>query len=377
MSGGVAVAAGVCRLAGSSGALAVLERLDARRVGVLRALTYHSVTPPGHVGRHPGVVSATPEDFERQMLWLTRRFRPLSLREVLAARRKGRDLPPGAALVTFDDGYADFAENAWPVMRRLGVPATLFVPTAYPGRRDRSFWWDRVHRAFATTTRSAALDSVVGRLELDTPARRRSGKARVFAYVKQTAHERAMQVVDEVCEELGVADAGGDVLSWDQLRSLARDGVDVCAHTRSHALLDRVPAERAAAEVAGSFDDLERELGSVPPVFAYPDGRVSAAALEALQGRGVELAFTTRRGVDHLGGADPLLLRRVNVSRHGTEALLRAQMLSFVPGSRRASAGGSVASAGDAAAGPTLGTSEAGRAALSVRTRRQRFGGLH
>jgi peptidoglycan/xylan/chitin deacetylase (PgdA/CDA1 family) len=350
MSGGVAVAAGVCRLAGSSGALAVLERLDARRVGVLRALTYHSVTPPGHVGRHPGVVSATPEDFERQMLWLTRRFRPLSLREVLAARRKGRDLPPGAALVTFDDGYADFAENAWPVMRRLGVPATLFVPTAYPGRRDRSFWWDRVHRAFATTTRSAALDSVVGRLELDTPARRRSGKARVF---------------------------GGDVLSWDQLRSLARDGVDVCAHTRSHALLDRVPAERAAAEVAGSFDDLERELGSVPPVFAYPDGRVSAAALEALQGRGVELAFTTRRGVDHLGGADPLLLRRVNVSRHGTEALLRAQMLSFVPGSRRASAGGSVASAGDAAAGPTLGTSEAGRAALSVRTRRQRFGGLH
>ena len=47
--------------------------------------------------------------------------------------------------MTFDDAYCDFADHAWPVFRRLGVPVTLFVATEYPDHPDRAYWWDRLH----------------------------------------------------------------------------------------------------------------------------------------------------------------------------------------------------------------------------------------
>jgi hypothetical protein len=79
----------------------------------------------------------------------------VSLDDVLRARDGGAPLRRGAVLVTFDDAYRDFDEHAWPVLRRLGIPVALFVPTAYPGSPERAFWWDRLF---------AAIDAARGRI---------------------------------------------------------------------------------------------------------------------------------------------------------------------------------------------------------------------
>ena len=83
------------------------------------------------------------------MGYLARHYEVVSLEEVLKAVEKETCLPKRAILITFDDAYCDFTDYAWPILRRLRLSATIFVPTAYPNQPYRGFWWDRLHRAFS------------------------------------------------------------------------------------------------------------------------------------------------------------------------------------------------------------------------------------
>jgi colanic acid/amylovoran biosynthesis glycosyltransferase len=249
-------------------------------------LAYHRIGGHGP----PGMVSASLRAFERQMRWLARTGRATSLADVLAARREEAAVPPKAVLVTFDDAYADFAERAWPVLRRHGIPVTLFVPTAFPGDPARAFWWDRLHAAIAGG--GAPLATPIGRLRLDSALARRRAYRALRDEVKARPHDEAMALVDELVAKLGAPAPGTRVLSWEELRALASAGVTLAPHTRTHPRLDRLAPERLAEEIDGSRDELAAETGATAPAFAYPGGAVCAAAEEAVRAAGFELAFT-------------------------------------------------------------------------------------
>lgn len=311
-------------------AASVLERGVPRGPLDLAVLMYHRVDEPGaRPYLYPGLISATPAAFEAQLAELTRRSNPIGLDDLRAAIRGERRLPERPVLVTFDDAYEDFAEHAWPRLRRLGIPATLFVPTAYPDSPDRRFWWDRLSHAIGTTDRrSFEVDGVTH--DTHDEAARRTAFRRLRALVKATPHDRAMAMVDAWCADLGLPDAPAGVLGWGALRSLAAEGVTIAPHTRTHPLLTRVPADVLAAEVDGSRADLERELGRVPPAFAYPAGAHDDIVVEAVSGLGFELAFTIVRGLVDLRRLDPLRLRRINVGNGTTLGALRLQLIRGV-----------------------------------------------
>jgi peptidoglycan/xylan/chitin deacetylase (PgdA/CDA1 family) len=309
---------------------AVLEGAGRRGPSHVAILTYHRVDEHGaRPYLHPGLISATPSTFEAQLVELASRANPITLDDLRAAVRGDRPLPDRPLLVTFDDAYEDFAEHAWPRLRRLGIPATLFVPTAYPGRPDQRFWWDRLSHALRTTVRRS-FDSDGVKYSLDGEAARLAAFRRLRALLKATPHESATRMVDGWCETLGLPDAPSGILDWPALRSLAAEGVTIAPHTRTHPLLTRVDADRVAAEIDGSRVDLEREVGMVPPVFAYPSGAHDATVVETVSSLGFELAFTTRRGLVDLRGADPLRLRRINVGPGTSCAALRLQLIRGV-----------------------------------------------
>src|SRR5690606_11379545 len=81
--------------------------------------------------------------FETQMRYLNRHYRVMPLADLAGLLGTGRPLREPVAAVTFDDGYRDNYTSAFPVLRRLGVPATIFLATGYIGG-DRVFWWDAV-----------------------------------------------------------------------------------------------------------------------------------------------------------------------------------------------------------------------------------------
>jgi peptidoglycan/xylan/chitin deacetylase (PgdA/CDA1 family) len=234
-------------------------------------------------------------------------------------------------MVTFDDGYRDFAAHAWPVMRDLAIPATLFVATAFASDPTTPFWWDSLWTALHTADRGTSVATPHGTLPAGPDAAMNT-MGRLRDWLKTLEHDDAMAEVDRIVATLvvGVPAPEPAVLGWDELRALAADGVTLAPHTRHHPLLDRVPLERAVDEIAGSLADLEREVGgvaSIPPVLAYPSGAHGGSAPEAARRAGMVLAVTTVRGGNDLRHADPLRLRRINVGGRTSTALLRAQLV--------------------------------------------------
>jgi peptidoglycan/xylan/chitin deacetylase (PgdA/CDA1 family) len=340
----------------ASRVLRALERVDARRSGLLRVLTYHRVAhPEAAPDLAPGLVSATPAEFDRQMRFLAAEYRVVSMEEALQAFRRRKDeggrmkaesnllhpssfilhpsddLPPRAVLLTFDDAYEDFEQHAWPILKRYGLPVTLFVPTAYPDAPERSFWWDRLHAALRETG-AGSVETPLGMLPLRTAEERTAAYGSLNGYLATLPHGEVMALVERICAASGGPPARNRVLGWNALRALAREGVTLAAHTQTHPLLNRVSPAEAQREAGGSRDDLERETGAALPVFSYPGGAYSDAVVRAVANAGFELAFTTEYGMNDPSCDHPLRLRRVNVGRRSRLGVLRARLLSWGSG---------------------------------------------
>ena len=311
-----------------SGFVTLLERTDSEGTDLLRILTYHRVdyadTRPSLYPR----VTVTPQAFATQMRFLADHYHPVSIPELLdATLSESPALPPRAVLVTFDDAYCDFAEQAWPIMQRYHIPATLFVPTAFPDHPERAFWWDRLYQALRTTPRRDTLETPVGDLPLGTAEQRERALLQLRDYVKTRPHAEAMSWVEQICTELEARPPEPSVLSWDTLRQLAGQGVTLGAHTRTHPLMNRVSPQEAYAEAVGSLQDLQAQTGSPLPIFAYPSGGFNDEVVAGLAREGFALAFTTERGLNRWPFTEPLRLQRINVGPRTSLTTLRSQLL--------------------------------------------------
>ena len=296
---------------------------------MLRILAYHRVAK---LRDTPAVdsrsVSATPGGFAQQMEHLVRFYRVVSMPEVLEAVEKGRPLPKRAVLITFDDAYADFAEIAWPILKQFRLHATMFVPTAYSNQPERAFWWDRLYQAFAATSRTKINVSPLGHLPLLPPDQKRRSLRAIQNHVTTIPHCEAMRLVDSLCAELGPSCVqGGSVLTWKQLRELAREGLTLGSHTRTHTTMTQVTPERMRKEVQGSQEDLQREIGACLPIFCYPNGNHNDTVVSVLREQGIRLAFTTLSGPNKLDSLDPLRLRRTVIMPRTTPAIFCLRLL--------------------------------------------------
>lgn len=287
----------------------------ARGSVVLRVLIYHRIEDPTavHAELNPGLVTARPRLFDRQMRHLTRSYHPISASELIAALAGHHTLPPRPVLVTFDDGYRDFAELAYPILRQHRIPAILFVPTAFVDHPELTFWWDALWQLVSRTRqRRVILPGPVPRpLELGN-WHEQVAVARVVAeWLKRLPPTGRRAAMESLVEQLEVTpESTHAVLSWAELRKLDRSSVTIAAHSRTHELLDQVDAGVLRGEIEGSRNDVLREMGVCPPVFAYPNGNFSRGAIETLRKAGYQAAFTTVRGASVLSRSNPLTLRR-------------------------------------------------------------------
>lgn len=343
-----------------------LERRESAPALRLRVLTYHRIgKPEQNAAGDPKLFSATPEAFRAQLDVLAEHYNVVSIDQVLAAVGEGRLLPPRAVLITFDDAYPDFQDLAWPMLRERQLPVILFVPTAYPDCAGADFWWDRLARAVRNAEPRAVIDEPCGRFVLNS-RRRRDRAVRVLSeFIKTLPHEEAMDRVDRLCEqldpssvssrcsppgshpaarpttpsdpprigppriglpEIGSPEIGPATLGWNALRRLREQGVAVGVHTRTHPLLNRVSGKRLEDEVYGAKQDLETELGTCPPVFAYPAGAAGPEAVRVVRAAGFKIGLTTRPGINVLDLDEPLELRRFHVGLSTTASLLRTRL---------------------------------------------------
>jgi glycosyltransferase involved in cell wall biosynthesis/peptidoglycan/xylan/chitin deacetylase (PgdA/CDA1 family) len=269
-------------------------------------LGYHRVLPAGHSEASRGVPSLGIQmtTLERHIDFIARRFRFVPLDEM--GRRIEDGTAANLAALTFDDGYVDFYENAFPLLQRKGIPAAVFVVTGLVEGAS-GFLHDRVHAtlqralgAWAASRLDAFLDPLGLRIEA-LPA---EAFAATRILLRRLDQESLVRVCDRLDHELGPPEQAPRSLTWDELGRMSRAGVTVGSHTRTHTLLTRETPARVIEETLTSKLEIEARLGVPVQHFVYPDGDFDIAAVKAVAAAGYRYAYT---GCTHRDFAHPLL----------------------------------------------------------------------
>lgn len=261
----------------------------------------------------PGEIDAA--DFDRICGWLAQWCRVLPLDEAVAGLATGR-LPDRAAVITFDDGYADNHDVALPILQRHGISATFYIASGFldGGRMWNDTIIESVRRTMHTELDLSALglDSI-GRLPLAGLDQRRTAIDRLLGSIKYLPIAERLVLVQAVADAAGVKPPDDLMMSSDQLLAMHRAGMCIGAHTLSHPILATLPEAEAYAEINGSRQALQAILGAPVRHFAYPNGvpgrdfHDDTARLVAELG--FDSAVTTARGAARQG-ADPYRLPR-------------------------------------------------------------------
>ncbi|MBP2662373.1 MAG: icaB [Firmicutes bacterium] len=199
-------------------------------------LNYHKVDDFYHS------LSIPPEEFEEQMKYLSENgFTTITPDQLMAYLNHDRELPENPILITFDDGYLDNFTNAYPIMKKYGFTATIFLVT------------------------------------------------------NKVGHE-------------------GNFMTWDQVRTMQKDGFVFGSHTVSHAALTKVSREQGMMELTDSRKELEQQLGVKARYFAYPTGAYNRQIEDMVKQAGYKAAFTIRYGQAGTE-SNPYALERIPIFR--------------------------------------------------------------
>jgi peptidoglycan/xylan/chitin deacetylase (PgdA/CDA1 family) len=272
--------------------------IRARASRNLQILIYHRVNDDGDLF-FPGVPSRV---FEQQMKYLAGQCHVLRLDEAVN-RMKECDLPDNAVAITFDDGYRDNYTHAFPILKSLELPATIFLATsALEG--GEVLWHDRVFSAFRETRVETLpkFGEIPTSLPCRSPVERLHAQGEVLKFLRRCDSDEIWEWVQTLENMLSVTyrrPASELMLNWEEIRIMAKAGIQFGAHTVSHPILSRLTVERARDEIVGSKLAIEKHLDREVFAFAYPNGTsadYSAATKALAKDAGYLCALTTEFG---------------------------------------------------------------------------------
>jgi len=309
------------------GIVAALEALPARP-GLL-VLTYHRVGDASGCCYDRGVFSASASEFDNQLTHLKRVFHMATLEEVLWLAAHPEKFRRPELLITFDDGYRDCYDTAFPVLKSHGVQATFFLVSSFVGT-DHLPWWDTIAYIVRNTRQSTislrrpypvsfTIDGSADAVLVNV--------LRLYKSPATTDPELFIADLSEACEVDAPAGAAERVfLDWNQSREMLAGGMAFGSHTHSHRLLGKLPPKEQMDELATSRAILCRELGTKPQSVAFPVGSrdaFTAETMAAAREAGYQVAFSHYGGFNHSGRFNTHDVRRISVRPYDSRARFR------------------------------------------------------
>jgi peptidoglycan/xylan/chitin deacetylase (PgdA/CDA1 family) len=325
----------------ATAALQCLPRVPsvASRHDRLFIATFHRILPDEQGRAYPlPSLTVTPSQFEWFVRFFLERFHCQRLDQAWSAFVAGEKSSKPRLAITFDDGQLDNFLHAAPVLGRLGVPGTFFVPVEAVETQSL-LWHDRMGYAIMALGRTEPNSELLLELGVTADQARvnpRIGvvKAKDWTSFKRTdwIHRAELKVPDSI-------PAWDGMMNWAQVRQLSQLGHEIGSHSYSHPLLDHCSDAELVREISDSRQEIEQKIGCGLRSFCYPNGNTSNVVGAAVKQSGYSLAVTTQWG-SNKRNEQPYALKRHDmvtsnsIDRHGNLSSRRVEqrMLDFVWG---------------------------------------------
>jgi len=288
-------------------------------------LLYHRVLP--RRGFDPFNLIVTTGTFLKQIGIISKKYSVISLNDAAYQARSGRPRARTQVVLTFDDGYRDNYEIAFPILKRKGLPATFFLVTGYVGKKR--ILWDRAAIDFLNRHRE------VGKVEIrGKRIRHRAGEARILFIMKVLERLKAenAETIDAFMDSLPVRSGRKDVcgnnrdqcLTWEEAGRMSRGGMEIGSHGLSHRSLAMIPIDEAKGEIIASKEAVEKGTQNPCAHFAFPFGTqrdYNRSLIRCVKKAGFKTCLLNEHGYNILG-KDDLCFKRIIVKEFSDPAVL-------------------------------------------------------
>jgi len=295
----------------------------------IAVLCYHRVGTKGL----PIYSALPPETFETQMHYLRDRYQIISVSQ-LCDELINPTLTEPAVVVTFDDGYGDLFYHAFPILKRYHIPATVFL-AVHAIESNEVPWYDRIF-AVLQLLPGTSLDIQLGaprRFALGSPADRLQVADQIMRELRSLPDKLRRNCVSDLEQRVHLPKEplSGRMLSWDQVRTMHREGVSFGSHSLSHRVMGRLPLEEAERELRESKEIIEKRLGSAVDTFAFPFGQpsdIGGVSSDFLAACGYRCAMTTVEGTN-ASGTSPYQIRRTQICNEHSLPIFASSLNTF------------------------------------------------
>jgi peptidoglycan/xylan/chitin deacetylase (PgdA/CDA1 family) len=311
----------------------------------LLILTYHRVLPSDHPDvkfEQPGMY-VTPQTFKLHMQELKKRFEILHLDDWVNAVKNNLPLPKNACAITFDDGWLDNYEYAYPILKELDISATIFVVSGYTGTKY-SFWPNRLSRVLGRLNKQKVIELInssegawIKHLPIIKDDFISTGLNvdkinRIIEHCKIYTESQINEGIDKIENKFpdAIKSIVVDLLDSYQLDEMVKSGlVRIGSHTCHHKrLLDNLNKNEIDIEIKKSKEDLHSILDIPINLFCYPNGDYSDYALSLVKKYYTGACSTTRGW--NIPKSDLMLLKRIGL--HEDVSSSKRQFLAKISG---------------------------------------------
>lgn len=258
----------------------VIQLIEA--LGGFKALQWYNRSTPLVLMYHriidkPFIYGLSPTQFEKQLTYLTKRFRIVTI-DTLIAEINQNTVQPYTIALTFDDGHYDFYENAWPILKKYNIPASLYVTTDFI---NGNIWlWPDLLKYVLLNSPGINVDiKPLGAISLTKDELQNSWHL-LGDYCLTLDSNARLQFIYDFAQAAHVTlpetpVAPFTAVTWDQLGEMQAQGLNVGSHTVSHPILSTLNETDLKHELLASAENIKANLGQFPKGICYPNGRMS------------------------------------------------------------------------------------------------------
>lgn len=257
-----------------------------------------------------------PAYLEEQLSYLSKHFQFMSLSHLLDLYDQNKEIPYKSIVITFDDGFRDNYTNAFPILKKYNVPATIFLTTDCIETGEMPWSQQLGYMIHHTPMQIISVPELgIEKFVMSQPDSKNKLHSKIASVLSATRRMKRNEFLQLLQSEFEVIPPLDRMLTWEMIREMKFAGIEFGSHTRSHPHLTKLPLDEAREEIQESYDQVKQKLNIEKLSFAFPAGKSNDELIHYVEQVGFRSCFRSsyKHRYNTLESSHPFSLSRLGL----------------------------------------------------------------